>query len=195
MSDIFDSHDIATDAGIYRVDIVPDYDSENPLTDWDHEGMTFAAYHNGQYEALNTLSGPAGDVVLSWIRDDYDDEDIERRFATWRAITGDTSTLYVTRFDTSQSDWYRMFVVVDADSDYPDPMRAAIGAARNYAQWLRGEVYGFATHAPDGSFVGSVWGYYDRGDALADGRGEAESDAITRQEYAARAGAGFIGII
>ncbi|ASR77193.1 hypothetical protein KIV66_gp86 [Mycobacterium phage MyraDee] len=198
----FETNTIETPAGEYTLNL--HYDDTggigNPLEEFDHEGMGFALYEGGRYQSMNTLDGPAGDVVQTWLDHGYDDEDIERRFALWQAITGDRSVLVTTEISSDRSTWYRALAVVGYDDRFPewDRKAALLSTLREFESWARGEVYGYTVQGPDGEHVDSCWGFIgdDSQDYMIEqARDHIDWDAKERLKQANRVGSGFISII
>lgn len=196
---IFRTETVDTPAGTYTVELHSDEDSENPLTNWDHDGMAFYT-HGHQLITNDTMddAGRAGDVLRQLISD-YNQDNVTRRYAKWAAITGSPWVLVADSDSSSQSDFYRWYVLVDhsyGDFDMPaDPTGLANAVMSDYRTWAAGEVCGFVTKSPDGEDFDSTWGFYDDDEALEQGKDAAKHDALGRIDQANRAGAGIIGII
>lgn len=192
---------VETDAGAYRYIECLDTDScGNPLTEYDHPGTSFATYERGRHEAVNTLAGAAGYAVQSWVDHGYDDDEIERRFRLWQAITGDRTVLYTSEVWADRSTWYRVIVLVEYDPNYPDWDRKSLAKATvsEYEAWLRGEVYGYEIETPGGEHLDSCWGFIGE-ESREYMREQAfdiiEADSKRRAQSVNVVGAGFVGII
>lgn len=204
MNGEIDRTDIETDAGTYAVVVHLDEGRSdlNPLTEFDQTGFGYAVFERGRYdyETMNTLTGPAGNAVTTWLADGYDDEDIERRFSLWRAITGDQTELVTYQADADRSTWYRCLALVDYLPDYPDWDRkaSALASLKEFESWARGDVYGYVVESPSGDHVDSCWGFIgdeSRGEMVQQATDSAEADAAERVSSANVVGSGIVGLI
>lgn len=196
-----------TPAGTYTVELHTDQGSENPLTSWDQTGLAFYIVGNRDSVLLDTLNDAEGanNALRTWINAWHDVEEIERRYAKWKAITGNPWVLVTGHdFDSYQS-WGWM-VLVDTSLTYvasdgnsypalPQPEQTARSTMAVYRTWAAGEVCGFVVKAPNGDDVESVWSFYDDDDALAEGTAAAMFNASQRVTASGLVGAGFVGII
>lgn len=209
--DAYRTEKIETPAGIYTVELHYDDMDQNPLTDWDQEGMAFFVVGSRHGEMVNTLdevTDATGNAIRTWIADEHHVDDIQRRFALWRAITGSPWVL-VTGDDYDMDQAYGWMVLVDTSTTYvasdgnsypslPQPVGVAEATMKDFHTWVNGEVCGFVVKDPAGNDLthgGSVWGFYDEADALQQGIDEAKADAAERVNAANLAGAGIVGLI
>lgn len=193
---------IDTAAGEYVVELHYDDDAENPLTGWDHPGMTFYVFNPGRRSDADVLTdttseaGAAGETLRELIYRGWSDPNgIERRYAIWRAIAGNPWVLVSGSDDASRSDHYRWYVLVDTSADWTDPIAAARATMADYRTYAAGEVCGYVVKTPDGDAIDSCWGFYDDDEALEQGKGSAEYDARERTAAANLVGAGIVGLI
>jgi hypothetical protein len=203
MNETLDRTTVDTAAGEYQ--LLEYFDDEggigNPLTEFDSEGFTFYV-SDGYYDTstLNTLSGDAGNAVQTWLDDGLDDEDIKRRFALWRAITGDKTVLVTHYVNASPGTDYRCIALVDYDPSNPEWDQASAGLSwlREFGSWASGEVYGYIVISPSGETVDSCWGFIgeeSREYMLEQARSAIEYDAGQKIDAANLVGSGIVGII
>lgn len=210
---------IYTSAGRYTVELHYDEDSPNPLTDWDQEGMAFYVVGNREGVTTDTLDDAAqtltatgvsfsdapASALRTWIAQEHYVDDIERRFAKWKAITG-SPWILVTGKGFNSYESYGWMVLVNTALTYrasdgkdypalPQPIQTVHGTMDDYQTWSDGGVVGFITKSPDDEVIESIWGFYDDDEALEQGETAAEYDAADRVDAANHAGAGFVGIV
>jgi hypothetical protein len=198
---------IETPAGVYTVELHPEDNPPNPLTDMDNEGMAFYVVGNREGVETDTLNDAddAGHAVKAWISDEHHISEIERRFAKWKAITG-SPWILVTGSGFNSYESYGWMVLVNTGLTYrasdgkdypalPRPVQTAHATMNDYQTWADGGICGFITKSPSGEVIDSVWGFYDNDEALEGGKTIAECDAADRLDAANLVGAGFVGIV
>lgn len=195
----FRTETVDTPAGTYTVELHFDEDSENPLTDWDHEGMAFyvtSVDYSRTHAVVDTMEDAdrAGDVLRQLVSDHNQDE-VERRYRKWAAITGSPWVLVTGSDSSSRSDFYRWYVLVKGIEFTPSPAFSAHATMSDYRKWAAGEVCGYVTKSPDGNVVESVWGFYDDDEALEQGNTVVKYDWQERLRKSWTVGAGFVGIV
>jgi hypothetical protein len=120
MNEAFRTEVVETDAGPYTINLFPDYDAMNPMTDWDHEGMAF--YIDGHLDTLGTSK--AANALRTWLKDGYRREEIEQRYRLYKAMFGGWTLVTGTGWSYPQESW-TWYVL--ADSEWTDPYSAANG--------------------------------------------------------------------
>jgi hypothetical protein len=200
MNEALDRTTVDTAAGEYQLLEYFDDDGGmgNPLTEFDQTGfMFYIAQYGYDTSTLNTLSGNAGNAVQTWLDNRLDDEDIERRFALWRAITGDKTVLVTHWVNAYRGTEYRCIALVEHLPDW-DQQAAGMAALREFGSWASGEVYGYIVVDPNGEEVDSCWGFIgdeSREYMREEARTAIEYDAGRKVDAANLVGAGIVGII
>lgn len=200
----FDQESVITDAGEYIIELHQDTDAENPLTDWDNPG--FAFYTTGRNLITNdTLdeAGDAGAFLYRLIGEDFDQNQVERRYSKWAAITGSEWMLVTGEDSSSRSDFYTWYVLVNpAVVGFAEPedvkaktTHAAGAVMESYRKWAAGEFCGFVVNDPAGNHVDSLWSIDDEAYALEEARDIVAADVKDKLAAANLVGAGFVGIV
>jgi hypothetical protein len=209
MSEAFDTVEVQTEAGEYVIELHPDYDSNNPLEEFDHEGIAVRIYEFNSWRYSDLYNdfdkiGRAGHVVDHLIDQFQNDDDVERRYKKWRAISGDPHILVTGSTSIGGRDGANYAVLVDTTSDYTDPEGAARATMAEYSAWADGEVAGYVVRGPDGETVDSCWGFYPDNDSsmsneysymLEQARDYIAYDVEQRVTAANAVGAGFVGVL
>lgn len=203
----FESDTIDTPAGQYVVRYVSD-EAENPLTEYGHPDMQFyvSGFDSITTDTLSTdrqtTAGRAGSALTSFI--DHDDDDVTRRFAKWRAISGSPIQLFTgSGYGNMQGDQWDWYVLVDARAwtgEFAARIEPAVlSTMAEYEAWATGDVFGWMLVDPAGNDVASVWGYYgfdeNRDYVLSEATAAAEHHATDATNRANLVGSGFIDII
>lgn len=205
MSDPYHAETVETPAGEYTIELYTDYDAPNPLKDYDHDGMAFFLYQTGDRAFLDSLvdAGDAGTALMSIMEKlgeyrygGFDDEEVVRWYAKWRAITGSAWMLVSGSGNGNvQGDWWNWLVLVDTSTDWANPVEAVRDTMADYEKWAQGRYCGFVVKDPAGNDVASLWAIDDEDYALQEARDNIAYYVNERLTAANLAGAGFIGIL
>lgn len=203
MSDVIEEKTITTDAGDYVLRFISDpCGAENPLTEWDHPGMEFYVQSGNHVTTDTTTRATRFPGIMAEHYDDVDE--ITRRYAKWRAISGTPWQLFTGsgygNCQGDQWDWYVLVDTTDWTGTYSDKIEPAVRATMaEYEAWATGDVLGYTLTGPDGDEVESCWGYYGydaNREYITDiTTSRAEDDAAQRIEKSNLVGAGFVGLI
>lgn len=221
MTESFRTETLATDAGEYRIELFYDEDAENPLTNWDHPGMSIRVTA-ARSSVLCDIRADGDEAAVRALRTfgdvNYDVDAVTRRYDKWRAITG-SPWILVTGSGNGymQSHWWNWSVLVDESASWTDtdgevrplfmePVKAVQDTMDVYERWARGEFIQYDVIDPDEKIVDSLSGIDDEEYALSEAKENVGSHAEKRKilldkeaeekiEQANLVGAGFMGLI
>lgn len=206
------SFQIERNGHTYDVSVVVDENPLNPRKEYDHcaTEMYVTQYTYSRWDVyVNELDSDAGAALKNFIDDrrqagspEWRDE-VARAFHIWTVITGSPVVLFMgDDHGYLQGYWHYWFMLVDTDivreeySDGTDAETIAKIEADEYAAYAYGDVFGVIASL-NGREIDSLWGIVDRkGDYVS----EVAEDMVDQHEKwlqreAAKAGAGFIGVI
>jgi hypothetical protein len=195
------SEKIDTPAGEYVVQFIADEYADQP------ENYGFSMLKIGDRRCMDVSVGddiPAGLEGVLRARDMWDWEHRSgAAIVRWLTLMGKKGVTLVTddyRPDTPTSDRFdRIAGVAWVDDDFTEPEKATSVCLEAWRAWAEGDVFGYVVTAPDGSDVGSCWGYYgfdrERDYVMSEARAAIAYDVSERQKKANLAGAGIVGLI
>lgn len=190
--DVYEPVEVPVGSGrTYRVRFPRDRDAECPRS-WDGN-HALLLMNRGDATAVNEIAAsaePHARAVANFLGEHRDADAVVRRYAMWRAITGNPHRLiagsgYATACQSDWLAWYALAENVDI----------AHVEVEIYRRWLAGEVFGWCLTGPDGGQVDSCFGYYDRETADADWRAALRAHERQLCQQANAAGAGLISVI
>jgi len=149
----------------YRLRIEQDTDPENPR-EWDNLGTLITWERDRHSPDPNPYPAP----------DDFADE-MQGILAAGGAVlpvyryshSGDdySTAPFSCPWDSGQVGW--IYAEASARTETPDLEACLRGEVETFAQWARGDVWGYVVESETGKVVESCWGFFGRGEAVSNG--------------------------
>ncbi|RBO91315.1 hypothetical protein [Nocardia puris] len=190
MTEPYREHTIDRDGSTYRLAWFQDEDSDSPR-EWDCSARLLVYEARGFRPLLDEIGTDTPEArALKHVLQQYghtDEDKVTRAFSLWRAITG-ASVQLVTGAIHCWREEFAFFALANDD-------KTAHAEAREYEQWIAGEVARYELHGPGGELIAAVGGWYSEDDAEYCWRAELEEFHAERLRQTRCVGAGLIGVI